>query len=118
MPSTPGVTFVLRTLPHLLVAPGVVLALDVLRRRVLDLDIPIWILIPVYLFSWPLQLFIIVQRRDILKGLETRKRGARLPPVIKHTSLGNYKVVSYFEERKANGYLGTSIKEVDTSIFC
>lgn len=117
MPSRPGVTFLLRTLPHLLVAPGVVFALDLLRRQFLDLDIPNWILIPVYLLSWPLQLFIIVQRRDILRGLEARRRGARPPPAIKHTSLGNYKVVSYFEETKANGYLGVSIQGFLTFIF-
>lgn len=110
MSAKPGVIFLLRTFPHLLVAPGVVLALDLLRRRFLDLDIPIWVLILIYLLSWPLQLFIIVQWHDFVTRMEARKRGAQLPPVIKLKSFGNYESIKHFEEMRAHGYLGASIQ--------
>lgn len=106
----PGVTFLLRSIPHLLVAPSVVLALDLLRRRFSNLDVPIWVLILIYLFSWPLQLLFIVQKRDFITRLEAGKRGARLPPAIEHTTLGNYETVKFADERRENGYIGASIR--------
>ena len=117
MPFGPGVKLLLRGSPRLLVAPGVVLALDWLRRQSLNAYVPVWVLVLICLFSWPLQLWLIVHRRDFVKRTEARKRGARLPPVIKHTTLGNYEAGKSFREKRANGYLGASISRPSIPAF-
>lgn len=110
MRSKPGVAYFVRKLPSLLLAPSLVLVLFVIYSRFLNTNIspPTWALVLACLLSWPAQLFLTVKTRDVLKLMEARKRGARLPPVLKHAIPGNYESVKKVFEMRASGYLGWS----------
>lgn len=106
MPTRPGLVYLYNNFTTLLIAPCIVLTLDLLRRQFFYWSIPIWALVPIYLLSWPTQIFVTVQWRDFTKRREAAKRGARLVPTIISNTIGNYEVLKRFDISREVGYLG------------
>ncbi|GBE87187.1 cytochrom P450 [Sparassis latifolia] len=83
MSFPPGLAYLFRNLPNLLLPPAVVLVANLAVREMYGLIVPIWLFTLACIFSFPLALFVVVQWTDYVDRRDAAAHGAVLPPIVK-----------------------------------
>lgn len=84
MSLPPGLRYILRQLPNILIPPAIIYASAYIAREHFQLSSPTWILVLLNLFSWPIAFTALVQYHDYANLLRARTLGAVCPREIPH----------------------------------
>lgn len=105
----PGIPFIVRNLPTILIPPILwYTILGYLSRTTLNLDMPTWALAAVASLAWPITLVLRGKLDDVSVRRQAAAQGAVLPPRLEDDSFGGITALLAMAKELSAGYMGTS----------
>ncbi|OCH88145.1 cytochrome P450 [Obba rivulosa] len=106
MAVPPGLWYIFNRFPGVLAPPAIVYVASILCRNYYRIDIPTWALVPAYVFSLPLALFLAVQWRRFANNRNAARLNAVLPPMVDFKWPGSIDNIRKVVHATKHGYLG------------
>ena len=113
LPLPPGPRYLLRKLPNLLFPLAVILVIS----YVSPLNIPVWLLPPVCIFSFPVNFILATKWQQYRNKRDANALGAQLPPVVEHKLPGGLDLMKELQRDKQARFPGMACEANSSYIF-